>query len=155
MAKAANEPTQQDEPKRSALGGMVWGLFSIGTTVVATKLATSVASKGWKLATGKSAPVKGDYDNEKTRDVVAYTALSSMLLATTKVAAERKAAEAQRVHRPPSQGARAHEADPRGEEAAQEAREGHGQGRAEGQEAHELSLRRPCQAVCRWAGPPA
>ena len=93
MAVEANEPTQQDEHKRSALGGMVWGLFSIGSTVVGTKLATSLASKGWKLATGKSVPVKGDYDNEKTRDVVAYTALSSVLLATTKVAAERKAAE--------------------------------------------------------------
>lgn len=93
MAKAANEPTQQDERKRSPLGGTVWGVFSIGSTVVATKLATSVASKGWKLATGRSAPVKGDYENERTRDVVAYTALLSMLLASTKVAAERKAAE--------------------------------------------------------------
>ena len=93
MAKAANEPTQDDEHRRSPLGAMVWGLFSIGSTVVATKLASSLATKGWKLATGRSAPVKGDYDNESTRDVVAYTALSSMLLATTKVAAERKAAE--------------------------------------------------------------
>ena len=93
MAKAANEPTQDDEHRRSPLGAMVWGLFSIGSTVVATKLASSVATKGWKLATGRSAPVKGDYDNESTRDVVAYTALSSMLLTTTKVAAERMAAE--------------------------------------------------------------
>ena len=52
-----------------------------------------MASKGWKLATGRSVPVKGDYDNEKTRDVVAYTAISGMLMAAMKVAAERKAAE--------------------------------------------------------------
>ena len=93
MAKAANEPTQQDEPQHSALGGMVWGVFSFGSTVVATKLATTMASKGWKLATGRSVPVKGDYDNEKTRDVVAYTAISGMLMGAMKVAAERKAAE--------------------------------------------------------------
>jgi hypothetical protein len=93
MAKAANEPTEQDENKHSALGGMVWGVFSFGSTVVATKLATSMASKGWKLATGRSVPVKGDYDNEKTRDVVAYTAISGMLMGAMKVAAERKAAE--------------------------------------------------------------
>lgn len=93
MAKAANEPTHDDEHRRSPLGALVWGLFSIGSTVVATKVASSVATKGWKLATGRSAPLKGDYDNESTRDVVAYTALSSVLLATTKVAAERKAAE--------------------------------------------------------------
>ena len=93
MARAANEPTQQDEQKQSALGGMVWGVFSFGSTVVATKLATTMASKGWKLATGRSVPVKGDYDNEKTRDVVAYTAVSGMLMGAMKVAAERKAAE--------------------------------------------------------------
>ena len=44
---------------------MVWGVFSFGSMVVATKLATSMASKGWKLATGRSASVKGDDDNEK------------------------------------------------------------------------------------------
>jgi len=93
MARAANEPTQQDEQKQSALGGMVWGVFSFGSTVVATKLATTMASKGWKIATGRSVPVKGDYDNEKTRDVVAYTAVSGMLMGAMKVAAERKAAE--------------------------------------------------------------
>ncbi|HKX65892.1 MAG TPA: DUF4235 domain-containing protein [Intrasporangium sp.] len=93
MARAANEPTQQDEQKQSALGGMVWGVFSFGSTVMATKLATTMASKGWKLATGRSVPVKGDYDNEKTRDVVAYTAVSGMLMGAMKVAAERKAAE--------------------------------------------------------------
>jgi hypothetical protein len=93
MAKAANEPTQQNEDKQSALGGLVWGVFSFGSTVVATKLATTMASKGWKIATGKSVPVRGDYDNEKTRDVVAYTAISGMLMGAMKVAAERKAAE--------------------------------------------------------------
>ena len=93
MAKAANEPTQQDEHKQSPLGALVWRVLSIGSTVVATKVAGNVASKGWKIATGKPVPMRGDYDNEKTRDVVAYTALLGMLMAGIKVGAERKAAE--------------------------------------------------------------
>jgi hypothetical protein len=75
------------------VGGLVWKALSLSTTLLATKVATNVASKGWKLATGRPVPVKGDYEREKTRDVVAYTALSAMILAGTKVAAERKAAQ--------------------------------------------------------------
>lgn len=82
-----------EKPKHSAIGGLVWKTFSITSTLVATKVATSVASKGWKLVTGRSVPVKGDYDNESTRDVVAYSALSALILTGTKVATERKAAE--------------------------------------------------------------
>ncbi|HEX5969338.1 MAG TPA: DUF4235 domain-containing protein [Intrasporangium sp.] len=93
MAKAANEPAQRDEHHHSPLGAMVWRVFSLGSTLVATRLATTLASKSWKLATGKSVPLRGDYDNAKTRDVVAFTALSGMIMAGTKVAAERKAAE--------------------------------------------------------------
>ena len=93
MAKAANEPAQRDEHYHSPLGAMVWRVISIGSTVAATRLATTLASKSWKIATGKSVPFRGDYDNVKTRDVVAYTALSGMIMAGTKVAAERKAAE--------------------------------------------------------------
>ena len=94
MAKAAKDPAQEhDENKQSPLGAMVWRVFSVGSTVVATKVAGNVASKGWKLATGKPVPMRGDYENEKTRDVVAYTALLGMLMAGIKVGAERKAAE--------------------------------------------------------------
>lgn len=93
MAKAKNAPAQPDEDKHSPLGGLVWKAITVTSTVVATKLATNVASKGWKLATGRPVPVRGDYENEKTRDVIAYTAISGMIMAGTKVAAERKAAE--------------------------------------------------------------
>ena len=97
MAKATNAPTKastkQAEDSYSPLGGLVWKAITITSTIVATKLATNVASKGWKLTTGRSVPVRGDYDKERTRDVIAYTALSGMIMAGTKVAAERKAAE--------------------------------------------------------------
>lgn len=83
----------QDKPRSGPLGALVWKTFTVGSTLVATKVATSVASKSWKLVTGKSVPVKGDYENEKTRDVVAYTALSAMVLAAAKVGLERKGAE--------------------------------------------------------------
>lgn len=87
--------SQQEGKEASGgpLGSIVWKAMTMGSTLLATRVATTVASKTWKVATGKSVPVKGDYDNERTRDVVAYTALSAMVLAATKVAAERKAAE--------------------------------------------------------------
>ncbi len=96
IAQSRQGTTEQDTNDTShggPLGGMVWKVMTIGSTILATKAATTVASKGWKLVTGKSVPVKGDYDNERTRDVVAYTAVSAMLLAAAKVGLERKAAE--------------------------------------------------------------
>jgi hypothetical protein len=38
-------------------------------------------------------PVRGDYEKERTRDVVLFTALSSMVVTTARVAAERGAVE--------------------------------------------------------------
>ena len=60
--------------------------------VVATKIATNVAQRGWKVATGRTVPVKGDFERERTRDVILFTALSSMLVSAARVAAERGAA---------------------------------------------------------------
>jgi len=77
---------------RTPVGGPVWKILSVGTTLLATKLATDAAQKGWKLATGRNVPVKGDYERERTRDVVLFTALSSMAVAAARVAAERGAA---------------------------------------------------------------
>jgi hypothetical protein len=71
----------------------VFRILSLTTTIVATKVASDVASRTWKLTTGRSVPVKGDFEGERTRDVVAYTALSSMLVMSARVAAERKVAE--------------------------------------------------------------
>ncbi|ADU49811.1 DUF4235 domain-containing protein [Intrasporangium calvum] len=97
MAKATrsanDDATTPGEDQHSPLGGLVWKAITVTSTVVATRLATTVASKGWKLATGKPVPVRGDYEKERTRDVIAFTALSGMIMAGTKVAAERKAAE--------------------------------------------------------------
>jgi hypothetical protein len=73
-------------------GGPVWKLLSVGSTLIATKLATDAAQKGWKLATGRNVPVKGDFERERTRDVILFTALSSMAVAAARVAAERGAA---------------------------------------------------------------
>ena len=38
-------------------------------------------------------PLAGDYEQERTRDVIAFTALSAMLVTGARIAAERKAAE--------------------------------------------------------------
>ncbi|WP_323096272.1 DUF4235 domain-containing protein [Intrasporangium sp. YIM S08009] len=87
VAKADDATTQH-----TAAGNAMWKLLSVGTTLVATKLATDAAQKGWKLATGRNVPVKGDYEREKTRDVILFTAISSMAVAAARVAAERGAA---------------------------------------------------------------
>ncbi|WP_404389151.1 DUF4235 domain-containing protein [Humibacillus xanthopallidus] len=87
--KAAEEKVV---PHRSAAGGVVWKVLSVGSTIIATKLATDAAQKGWKIATGRNVPVKGDFERERTRDVILFTALSSMLVSAARVAVERGAA---------------------------------------------------------------
>jgi len=77
---------------RTPAGGPIWKLLSIGTTIIATKVATDATQKGWKLATGRNVPVKGDFERERHRDVILFTALSSMAVAAARVAAERGAA---------------------------------------------------------------
>jgi hypothetical protein len=76
----------------TAAGNATWKMLSVGATLVATKVATDAAQRGWKLATGRNVPVKGDYERERTRDVVLFTAISSMAVAAARVAAERGAA---------------------------------------------------------------
>ncbi|MEO7753830.1 MAG: DUF4235 domain-containing protein [Terracoccus sp.] len=75
------------------MSNMAWKALSVVSTIAATKIATNAAEKGWKLATGRSVPVKGDYEQERTRDVILFTALSSMLVMGARVAIERKTAE--------------------------------------------------------------
>src|SRR6476661_2361787 len=86
-AKAENASTQH-----TPAGGPVWKLLSVGSTILATKIATDATQKGWKLATGRNVPVKGDFERERTRDVIIFTAISSMAVATARVAVERGAA---------------------------------------------------------------
>jgi|SRR6478609_5464780 hypothetical protein len=91
-AKRADRVALVDEkPHRTKVGGVVWRVLSIGSTVIATKLATDAARSGWKVATGRNVPLRGDFDRERARDVVLFTALSSMLVSTARVAAERGA----------------------------------------------------------------
>ena len=82
-----------ERPHRTAAGGFVWKVLSVGTTLLATKVATDVSRRGWKIATGRNVPVRGDYERERTRDVLLFTALSSMVVTTARVAAERGAVE--------------------------------------------------------------
>ncbi|MBB2988017.1 DUF4235 domain-containing protein [Terracoccus luteus] len=79
--------------KTSPLGGAVWKVLSIVATLGASRLATLVATKGWQAVTGRPVPIQGDYEKERTRDVVAFTALSAMLVTAARIAAERKAAD--------------------------------------------------------------
>ncbi|GAA2481123.1 DUF4235 domain-containing protein [Terrabacter carboxydivorans] len=93
VSRAAEKAKAKAEtPQHTPVSGPVWKILSIGSTIVATKLATDAAQKGWKLATGRNVPVKGDFERERTRDVVLFTALSSMAVAAARVAAERGAA---------------------------------------------------------------
>lgn len=91
--KKAATKTPADDPAHSRRGALVWKGLSVAATVGATKLATDVAQRGWKLATGKPVPIAGDYEKERTRDVIAFTALSAMLVTGARIAAERKAAD--------------------------------------------------------------
>lgn len=97
LAKASDKARAKASAKagttqHTPAGGPVWKLLSVGSTIIATKLATDAAQKGWKLATGRNVPVKGDFERERTRDVILFTALSSMAVAAARVAAERGAA---------------------------------------------------------------
>ena len=89
---AAKAKAEVTGTHRTPVGGPVWKVLSVGTTLLATKVATDAAQKGWTLATGRNVPVKGDYERERTRDVVLFSALSSMAVAAARVAAERGAA---------------------------------------------------------------
>jgi Protein of unknown function (DUF4235) len=77
---------------RTVAGGPVWKVLNIGSTLIATKLATDAAQRTWKIATGRSVPIKGDYEHERTRDVIIFTALSSVLVSTARIAIERSVA---------------------------------------------------------------
>jgi Protein of unknown function (DUF4235) len=92
ITKGKKAAAEAVPPRRGAAGGAVWRVLSIGSTIVATKLATDAAQKGWKLATGRPVPIKGDFERERTRDVILFTAFSSMLVTAARVAAERGAA---------------------------------------------------------------
>lgn len=93
LAKASDKASAQaGTTQHTPAGGPVWKILSVGTTIIATKVATDLAQKGWKLATGRNVPVKGDFERERTRDVILFTALSSMAVAAARVAAERGAA---------------------------------------------------------------
>jgi hypothetical protein len=92
ITKGKKAAAEAAPPRRGAAGGAVWRVLSIGSTIVATKLATDAAQKGWKLATGRPVPIKGDFERERTRDVILFTAFSSMLVTAARVAAERGAA---------------------------------------------------------------
>jgi hypothetical protein len=87
----AKAEAQEAAAPRTPLGGPVWKILSVGATLIATKVASDAAQKGWKLATGRNVPVKGDYERERTRDVILFTALSSMLVSAARIAAERGA----------------------------------------------------------------
>ncbi len=95
MAAKRTEPAERpdDKPHRTATGGVVWRVISTGSTLLATRVATDVARRSWKVATGRNVPARRDFETERTRDVVLFTALSSMLITTARVAAERGAAE--------------------------------------------------------------
>ncbi len=85
----SRKAAEQKVTPRTLTGGPVWKVLSVGSTLIATKLATDAAQRGWKLATGRNVPVKGDYERERTRDVILFTALSSVLVSTARIAVER------------------------------------------------------------------
>lgn len=91
--RSAEQDGAKAPDKQSFAGTLVWKAMTVGSTVFAARAAAALSSQGWKIMTGRPVPVKGDYERERTSDVVAYTALSAMVLTGFKVGLERKAAE--------------------------------------------------------------
>lgn len=73
------------------MSNAVWKVMTLGGTLVATKVANTVVSKGWRVVTGKPVPVKENYEKDETRDIIVFTALSAALVATLRTLAERGA----------------------------------------------------------------
>ena len=70
-----------------------WKAVSVGSTLVATKVATVAVSKGWRVVTGRPVPHKDDYEKDQTRDIIIYTALVAAAIGVARVVLERKAVE--------------------------------------------------------------
>lgn len=73
------------------MSNAVWKVMTLGGAVVATKVANTVVSKGWRVMTGKPVPVKDNYEQDQTRDIIVFTALSAAVVATLRTLAERGA----------------------------------------------------------------
>ncbi len=73
------------------MSNAVWKVMTLGGTLVATKVANTVVSKGWRVMTGKPVPVKDNYEQDQTRDIIVFTALSAAVVATLRTLAERGA----------------------------------------------------------------
>lgn len=73
------------------MSNAVWKVMSLGATVAATKVANTAVSKGWRAVTGRPVPIKDNYEQDQTRDIVVFTALSAALVATLRTLAERGA----------------------------------------------------------------
>lgn len=86
-------PGQADIEREGVVSAVVWKLVNTGTTLLAVKAANTVLDGGWRVVTGRPIPLKTNYAKDQTRDLIVYTALSSMLVAAAKVAAERRAIE--------------------------------------------------------------
>lgn len=92
-AQRDSENPAIEDPEYTAVGGIVWKGLSAGATLFAAAAAHTVASKGWRVVTGKPIPTRTDWDRGNGKDIVAYSAISAALLTGAKVAAERTAAE--------------------------------------------------------------
>jgi hypothetical protein len=64
--------------------------MSVGTNVVANTVGHAVVRKGWRVVTGRPVPIRDDYEQNKTRDVVIFTALTSAIVTAAHVYVERK-----------------------------------------------------------------
>ena len=74
------------------MGNLVWKALSMGAGIIASKAATTVATKGWKAATGKS-PRSAKDPNAGIVEAAIYAAISTGALAAAKMYAERRAAD--------------------------------------------------------------
>ena len=64
------------------MGNLVWKVLSLGAGIVASKAATTVATKGWKAATGKS-PRSAKDPNAGILEAAIYAAISTGAEAAT------------------------------------------------------------------------
>ena len=74
------------------MGNLVWKVLSMGAGIVASKIATTTATKTWKMTTGKS-PRSAKDPNASIIEAAIYAAISTGALAAAKMYAERRAAD--------------------------------------------------------------
>lgn len=73
---------------------IVWRLVGTGAALAAGAIASKVVGTGWRLASGREAPVDpAKPDDTSWKEALLFAAITGLVVQAARVAAERKAAE--------------------------------------------------------------